>query len=68
MSGLCGHYVSLSPQRLCYSSMRVLKEKILSEETMAEVLNTQLIAAKKRVTLEDTHSFLSPSFNASTHV
>lgn len=48
--------------------MRVLKEKILSEETMAEVLNTQLIAAKKRVTLEDTHSFLSPSFNASTHV
>lgn len=56
------------PQGLRYSSMRVLKEKTSSEEIMAEVLNTQFIAAEKGVTSEDTHSLLFFSFNASTHL
>lgn len=52
------NYISLPPQGLRYSSMRVLKEKTSSEERMAEVLNTQFIAAKEKVTSEDTHSLL----------
>lgn len=44
----------------CASSVRIPKEKTLSEEILAEVVNTESTAGEKNVTLEDT---LKPSFS-----